>query len=219
MCQAPELPHLKTKRNAFVASTENLNERTTMTPGKLDPRREEGTVRLTMETRDEILRTMAGAYRKATKREKGRILDHVVEVTGYNRVYASQPCFRGWFRSWNTTGNCLLILKPGKSFCLFRRQPSTGCWSDGRSGCGLRPAASRCQAGLHGDGHGCTKGSLAFYPPFLGGASASTSTLPERVKADGEPACGNVLKIALDAVTIRAEQHGQNGYTEPERGL
>jgi len=60
-----------------------------MTPGKLDPRREEGTVRLTMETRDEILRTMAGAYRKATKRGKGRILDHVVEVTGYNRVYAS----------------------------------------------------------------------------------------------------------------------------------
>jgi len=29
-------------------------------------------VRLTMDTRDEILRTMAGAYRKATKKEKGR---------------------------------------------------------------------------------------------------------------------------------------------------
>jgi hypothetical protein len=42
-----------------------------------------------METRDEILRTMAGAYKKATRKEKGRMLDHVVEVTGYNRAYAS----------------------------------------------------------------------------------------------------------------------------------
>jgi len=75
-----------------------------MTPGKLDPRREEGTVRLTMETRDEILRTMAGAYRKATKREKGRILDHVVEVAGYNRVYASHRlCLYG--KSCSRFGN------------------------------------------------------------------------------------------------------------------
>jgi hypothetical protein len=42
-----------------------------------------------METRDEILRTMAGAYKKATRKEKGRMLDHVVEVAGYNRAYAS----------------------------------------------------------------------------------------------------------------------------------
>ena len=40
-----------------------------------------------MGTRDEILRTMAEAYKKATKKEKGRILDHVVEVAGYNRAY------------------------------------------------------------------------------------------------------------------------------------
>jgi hypothetical protein len=32
---------------------------------------------------------MAEAYKKATKKEKGRILDHVVEVAGYNRAYAS----------------------------------------------------------------------------------------------------------------------------------
>ncbi len=31
-----------------------------------------------MGTRDEILRTMAEAYKKATKKEKGRMLDHVV---------------------------------------------------------------------------------------------------------------------------------------------
>jgi len=42
-----------------------------------------------MGTRDEILCTMAEAYKKATKKEKGRILDHVVEVAGYNRAYAS----------------------------------------------------------------------------------------------------------------------------------
>ncbi|MEN2996826.1 MAG: hypothetical protein ABC360_07545 [Acetomicrobium sp.] len=42
-------------------------------------------MRLTMGTRDEILRTMAEAYKK----EKGRMLDHVVEVAGYNRAYAS----------------------------------------------------------------------------------------------------------------------------------
>ena len=38
-----------------------------------------------MGTRDEILRTMAEAYKK----QKGRMLDHVVEVAGYNRAYAS----------------------------------------------------------------------------------------------------------------------------------
>ena len=42
-----------------------------------------------MGTRDEILRTMAEAYKKATKKEKGRMLDHVVEVAWYNRTYAS----------------------------------------------------------------------------------------------------------------------------------
>ena len=42
-----------------------------------------------MKIRDEILRTMAEAYKKATKKEKGRMLDHVVEVAGYNRAYAS----------------------------------------------------------------------------------------------------------------------------------
>jgi hypothetical protein len=40
-----------------------------------------------METRDEILHTMAEAYKKG----KGRMLDHVVEVTA-NRAYASANC-------------------------------------------------------------------------------------------------------------------------------
>ena len=40
-----------------------------------------------MGTRNEILRTMAGAYKKATRKEKGRMLDHVVEVTGHNRAF------------------------------------------------------------------------------------------------------------------------------------
>ena len=42
-----------------------------------------------MGTRDEILRMIAEAYKKATKKEKGHMLDHVVEIAGYNR--ASMP--------------------------------------------------------------------------------------------------------------------------------
>jgi len=42
-----------------------------------------------MGTRDEILRSMAESYRKASKNEKGQMLDHIVNVAGYNRDYAS----------------------------------------------------------------------------------------------------------------------------------
>ncbi|WP_213698124.1 hypothetical protein [Acetomicrobium sp.] len=65
-------------------------------------------MRLTMGTRDEILRTMAEAYKK----EKGRMLDHVVEVAGYNRAYASyRLCLCGKRLFLRDCGGRQVILK------------------------------------------------------------------------------------------------------------
>ena len=65
-----------------------------------------------MGTRDEILRTMAEAYKKATKKEKGRILDHVVEVAGYNRAYASyRLCLYGKRLFFRNCGGRQVILE------------------------------------------------------------------------------------------------------------
>jgi hypothetical protein len=45
-------------------------------------------MRLTMNERRAVAKAMAARYRKATKREKGRMLDEFVELTGYHRWYA-----------------------------------------------------------------------------------------------------------------------------------
>lgn len=45
-------------------------------------------MKLTMNERRSVAKAMAARYRKATKREKGRMLDEFVELTGYNRWYA-----------------------------------------------------------------------------------------------------------------------------------
>jgi hypothetical protein len=45
-------------------------------------------VRLNMNERRAVIRIEAQRYRKARKREKGKILDEVVAVTGYHRWYA-----------------------------------------------------------------------------------------------------------------------------------
>ena len=47
-------------------------------------------MRLTMHERKTVTKAMAGQYRKASKKEKGRILDDFTQATGYNRVYAAQ---------------------------------------------------------------------------------------------------------------------------------
>jgi hypothetical protein len=44
---------------------------------------------LTMNTRREIIKKMAPEYQKATKKEKRKILDELVHLTGYTRTYAS----------------------------------------------------------------------------------------------------------------------------------
>lgn len=45
-------------------------------------------MRLTMQERRVITKAMGEQYRKASKKQKGRILDQVVESTGYTRCYA-----------------------------------------------------------------------------------------------------------------------------------
>lgn len=45
-------------------------------------------MRLTMSERRSVVKAMAGRYRKAAKKGKGRMLDELVALTGYNRWYA-----------------------------------------------------------------------------------------------------------------------------------
>jgi hypothetical protein len=45
-------------------------------------------MRLTMSERRAVVRVAAERYRKVGKKQKGQILDELVEVTGYKRWYA-----------------------------------------------------------------------------------------------------------------------------------
>lgn len=50
---------------------------------------------LTMRERKAVIRQTAARYRRSSKKQKGKILDEFVEITGYNRKYA------GWIlRNW-----------------------------------------------------------------------------------------------------------------------
>jgi hypothetical protein len=42
-----------------------------------------------MAERRVLVRGVSGRYRRSSKKEKGRILDEFVEMTGYNRTYAA----------------------------------------------------------------------------------------------------------------------------------
>jgi hypothetical protein len=44
---------------------------------------------LTMRERQAVTRELTARFRKATKKERGRMLDEFVQLTGYNRVYAA----------------------------------------------------------------------------------------------------------------------------------
>ncbi|MDD2517586.1 MAG: transposase family protein [Mesotoga sp.] len=46
-------------------------------------------MRLSMVSRREVIVKSADKYRKASKKDKGQILDRITEITGYNRDYAS----------------------------------------------------------------------------------------------------------------------------------
>ena len=45
---------------------------------------------LTMKERQAVTGQMAGEYRRATKKEKGKMLDTLIKLTGYNRSYAAR---------------------------------------------------------------------------------------------------------------------------------
>lgn len=47
-------------------------------------------MRLTMQERKTVTKAFTRRYRKARKKDKGRLLDEFVEATGYNRVYAAR---------------------------------------------------------------------------------------------------------------------------------
>lgn len=44
---------------------------------------------LTMNTRREIIKKMAPEYQRTTKKEKRKILDEIIHLTGYTQTYAS----------------------------------------------------------------------------------------------------------------------------------
>lgn len=46
-------------------------------------------MRLTMREKQKITQQVSKRYQRARKKEKSKILDEFVEVTGYNRAYAS----------------------------------------------------------------------------------------------------------------------------------
>ncbi len=46
-------------------------------------------MRLTMKEKQKVIQQVSKRYQKSRKKEKGRILDEFVQITGYNRSYAS----------------------------------------------------------------------------------------------------------------------------------
>jgi hypothetical protein len=51
--------------------------------------REGGFMSLSLKERKAVVKEEAAIYHKATKKEKGHILDEFVKLTGYSRCYAS----------------------------------------------------------------------------------------------------------------------------------
>ena len=50
---------------------------------------------LTMKEKQAVTREMAAEYRRATKKQKGKILDTLTALTGYNRSYAARVLRKG----------------------------------------------------------------------------------------------------------------------------
>ena len=49
-----------------------------------------------MASRKELVRTLGDRYRRAGRKEKSRILDEFVKVTGYHRKHATRLLNQGW---------------------------------------------------------------------------------------------------------------------------
>jgi len=65
-------------------------------------------VRLTMKERQSVTAVVAGRYRKAGKKGKGRILDEFSELTGYNRSYASWV-LRNWGKKIRINSKLVIV--------------------------------------------------------------------------------------------------------------
>jgi len=50
---------------------------------------------LTMKEKQAVTREMATEYKRATKKQKGQVLDTLTKLTGYNRSYAARVLRKG----------------------------------------------------------------------------------------------------------------------------
>lgn len=76
-------------------------------------------MRIPMEERRILIKTQARVYQKGGKKEKTSLLDHFVEATGYNRVYAA--------RVLRSHGRCCHV---GRG--VFVQAEAAGCFNRGR---------------------------------------------------------------------------------------
>jgi hypothetical protein len=61
-----------------------------------------------MKERQSVTAVVAGRYRKAGKKGKGRILDEFSELTGYNRSYASWV-LRNWGKKIRINSKLVIV--------------------------------------------------------------------------------------------------------------
>ena len=87
---------------------------------------------VSMATRDEILTVLVGRYAEATRRDRGRILDEVVSITGHHRKHAARMLRGGTPRS-------RAALRPGRrTYDVAVRQALVLAWEGADRICGKR---------------------------------------------------------------------------------
>ena len=52
---------------------------------------------LTMKQEQAVTKQLAAEYKRGSKKQKGRILDTLIELAGYNRSYASRVLRQGFY--------------------------------------------------------------------------------------------------------------------------
>jgi len=77
---------------------------------------------LDMESRYKLVKVMAGRYKRARKKDKGYLLDLVVNSSGYSRCYA------GWLL--RNIGRRVVVYEKGERIILVgsRRKSQRGIW-------------------------------------------------------------------------------------------
>ena len=114
-------------------------------------------MRLTMTERKAVVRQMATRYQRAGKKEKGRLLDELVALTGYSRWYAVEllggASPRAAASSRWSAWTSILVVRASRSHAatnrhvhalIARSDRSRGCYGEQRAQPCRRPAyASR----------------------------------------------------------------------------